>query len=549
MHASLPASLRKFVDDELARAPSLIDRVLFLALNQLRQPRERLLSTTEEKLRGELAHGLAQHRERCAATFVESLTELVNEDLARRYIDLGLGPGAGEPSRLTLMDDTDLAADVELARTIEQIQDVAEWEQRELQTFTSTLSGLDHVAPTSNPFRAEIMAKAFWYAADALPMARGYQVLFMHVGGEALAQALKLAYAASATRLEGMGVEPSKYRTGVPPTPNAAADRQAFAEESRPAARPAAVEPADLAPPGAGVASPALREGASELHAARAMVDRQITELMNRMFAAVESERGLHPELRQIIRRLKDSTLRMALKDPDMLDDADHPAWHLLDRLAYQSSCRPNLHDPRLTAYVAFASGLVDGVLSAGEQTAAQYQRCVERLDAFAMRQFREQIDEASTEIARLEANERAEADRTGDGAIRAGSLSGEPPAEDAGDTVDLPTMDTVPAGLVDLDGGDRGAMPAEQWVGEQHPGRWYRAFFNGRWLLLQLLWHSEGGSQWLFAGEGIDQRHALTRRALVQMRADGLIQPFSERRLMRRAADEVLQSMGGPGR
>ncbi|MCU0772927.1 MAG: DUF1631 domain-containing protein [Ideonella sp.] len=533
MHAPLPAALRKFVDDELARAPSLIDRVLFLALNQLRQPRERLLSPTEAKLHSELAHGLSQHRERCAAAFVEALGDLVTEDLARRYVDVGSHGSASEPSRLTLMDETDLAADVELARTIEQIQDVAEWEQRELQTFTSTLAGLDHVEPTSNPLRAEIMAKAFWYAADALPMARGFQVLFMHVGGESLAQALKMAYAASATRLESMGIEPSKYRTGVPPTPNASADRQAYALESRAPARPPAGPPADLAPPGMGVAPPALRQGADDLHAARAMVDRQVTEMVNRMFSAIEAERGLHPELRELIRRLKDSTLRMALKDPDMLDEAEHPAWHLLDRLAYQSSCRPNLHDPRLTAYISFASGLVDGVLSSGEQTAEHFKRCVDRLDAFAQRQFREQLDEASTEIARLETQERS-------------ALGGD---GEAGDTLDVPTMDTVPADLVDLVAGSGDAEPASQWVDEQHPGRWYRVFVNGRWTLVQLLWHSERRAQWLFAGEAVEQRLALTRRAFVQMRTDGLIQPFSERRLMRRAADEVLQSMGGPGR
>jgi hypothetical protein len=551
MHPLMPAALRRFVDDELARAPSLIDRVMFLALNQLRQPRDRLLSSAEEKLRVDLAHGLAQHRERCAAAFVDSLTELVTEDLARRYVDAGRGAAAGEPSRLTLMDDTDLAADVELARTIEQIQDTAEWEQRELQTFTSTLAGLEHVAPESNPFRAEIMARALWYAADALPMSRGYQVLLMHVGGEALAQALKLAYAATSTRLESAGVEPSRYRTGVPPNPNGSADRQAFIAEAKPAGRAVPSGGADLAPPGASIGPTTLREGTEGLHAARALVDRQVTELLNRMFDSVESEKGLHPELRELIRRLKESTLRLALKDPDMLDDADHPAWHLLDRLAYQSSCRPNLHDPRLTAYISFASGLVDGVLSVNEQSAELYQRCVDRLDAFAQRQFREQIDEASTEIARLEASERAEVDRESDGAAaRAGPAGHDAAAApfDSGDTLDVPNMDTVPADLVDLDGSD-GTVPAETWADQQHPGRWYRAFINGRWLLLQLLWLSERRGQWLFAGESVDHRQAMTRRALVQMRADGLIQPFSERRLMRRAADEVLQTMGGPGR
>jgi hypothetical protein len=540
MHAPLPAALRKFVDEELARAPALIDRVLFLALNQLRQPRDRLLSPAEEKMRADLAHGLAQHRDRCATAFVESLTELVTEDLARRYVDVSDASRTGDPSRLTLMDDTDLAADVELARTIEQIQDVAEWEQRELQTFTSTLAGLDHVEPQSNPLRAEIVARAFWYAADALPMGRGYQVLFMHVGGDALAQAVKLSYAASATRLENIGVEPSKYRTGVPPVPNPNADRQAYALESRAAAaRDAAVPAADVTPPRQGVVAPALREGADHLHAARAQVDRQITEMVTRMFEAIESERGLHPELRELIGRLKESTLRMALKDPDMLDDADHPAWHLLDRLAYQSSCRPNLHDPRLTAYVSFASGMVDGVLSAGQQSAEQFRRCVERLDAFALRQLREQLDEAATEIARLESNERMDG----------GAASGFGAATQPGDALDVPTMDTVPADLLDLDGSGGGAVPAEEWVDQQQPGRWYRAFLNGRWSLVQLLWHSARRGQWLFAGESVDHRLALTRRALVQMREDGLLQPFSERRLVRRAADELLRSLGGPGR
>ena len=74
------------------------------------------------------------------------------------------------------------------------------------------------MAHDHNPFRAEVMARAVWAAAQALPLSRGHQIAFMRHASQPLAQVLRTSYAASTSRLEGMGVEPAAYRTLILPS-------------------------------------------------------------------------------------------------------------------------------------------------------------------------------------------------------------------------------------------------------------------------------------------------------------------------------------------
>ena len=523
MQPTLPPLLQRYVADELDKAPSLIERVVFLALNQLRQSRQKLPSTSEERVYGDLSASLSHHREQLSAAFVEALAREVDLDLARQHEGYQPQAGSAEPSRLTLMDDVELAADVELARVTEQIQDVAEWEQRELQTFTSSIAGRDHVVPESNPFRGETMARALWYSVDAMPMSRGQQVLLMHVVGEALAQVLKLHYAAASTRLEGMGIEPSRYRTGVPPSLTASMIRQADATVSVPGGlRPAVAAPAeppsgsgldvsletlpmpfaDLAPPRDVAAGLAASGVSPELQAARAAVERQVIQWVQRRFADVDGLVELPGELRLMLRKLREIVQRQALRDPTLLEDDSHPAWALLRRVHYQSACIPSAQDPQNLAYAAYASGVLEGCMGAGEPGPEALRRVVDKLDAFAQRQFNHRLFEASGEIDQLLETERSQA-------LGAPDAAGRP--------------------VVDALAGTAEGVAALAWLREQQAGRWYRVHWQDRWTPMQLLWRSPSDRNWLFSLGGSGRREPIPLPVLVRLRSTGLLQGLGE--------------------
>ena len=62
------------------------------------------------------------------------------------------------------MDESRVEVDIEISRAMQLIDSTAEWELRELQTFTSTLVGQNHVTAESNPFRPLVYATALWDA-------------------------------------------------------------------------------------------------------------------------------------------------------------------------------------------------------------------------------------------------------------------------------------------------------------------------------------------------------------------------------------------------
>ena len=66
------------------------------------------------------------------------------------------------------MDESRVEVDIEISRAMQLIDSTAEWELRELQTFTSTLVGQNHVSAESNPFRPLVYATALWDAACAV---------------------------------------------------------------------------------------------------------------------------------------------------------------------------------------------------------------------------------------------------------------------------------------------------------------------------------------------------------------------------------------------
>jgi hypothetical protein len=459
--------MQSFVDGELARSADLIARTLASVQEQLRHPRDNLLSAGERQHHFDLMSALGQHQALYQRRFVESLrTEVLTEVNPS-------GPGSsgaagGGLAGLQLMDEGRVETDIEVSRAIQQIDSMADWELRELQTFTSTLRGQDHVTAESNPLRPQAYAQALWQAASALPVPPILQILLLRISASMMGGFLKLAWAAACTRLEAQGVEPSIYRTVVfsssmvgrrPPevdvTQPGALDalRRAMPQnENVPAPRPFSPPPQGAArgssgfvssslgsdlenalsqveaalnrlpqgipagssampaqqPPGG--ALPRLAEHRASLLATTGeMVDRQIIELLSRLFETILSDPSLHSPVRNLLGRLQVPALRIALNDPSMLDDHGHPVWLLMARMAGAAAGYPFPADPRLLALLSFSQALVDHLTAQPLQDAALFRSSLARLNAFLNEQLRQQQAQAQPAIDTLARAEQGE--------------------------------------------------------------------------------------------------------------------------------------------
>jgi hypothetical protein len=111
---------------------------------------------------------------------------------------------------------------------------------------------------------------------------------------------------------------------------------------------------------------------------------------------------------------------------------------------------------------------------------------------------------------------------------------------------IDLASMETIPAELMPESG-----APAEDTakrVEMLRVGDRLRLFVQGRWNNVQLLWRSDQGLFFLFAGDTAARTHSVTRRALERLASAHLLQPLETRTLVQRALDTVMREVGRSG-
>ncbi len=206
---------QQFVDDELSRSPELLDRIAVGTLEQLRQPREGMLSPAERQHYFELIELLRKRHASLREAFTNTLANLVRADLQEHNSRSHADPFGDLGGALALMDESQVEADIEISRAAQLIDATAEWELRELQSFTSTLNGQQHVTAESNPFKPVFYARALWQAACAVTSAPVQRGIFLRLASGVASGLLKKAWAAASSRIEDMGFTPSMYRTVV----------------------------------------------------------------------------------------------------------------------------------------------------------------------------------------------------------------------------------------------------------------------------------------------------------------------------------------------
>jgi hypothetical protein len=715
---------QRFVDDELALAPALAERVVAGTVQLLGPSRDATNPGGERVHYADIVATLQSSGDLYEKTFVESLRRQVAAEL-----DEHGGGAAAEPrggSGLELMDESRVEVDIEISRAMQLIDSTAEWELRELQTFTSTLVGLGHVSAESNPFRPLVYATALWDAACAVVAPQLRRAIVLRTSAGVAAGLLKNAWAAATSRLEAQGVEPGVYRTVVLPSSSASFGRPAV--EPPPRQGPLSsllgtiTRSADLGPRdsrGAALASASgtlgavrsagsgarrggslesallrldelLRQPTFEISrpgrpggdsiaqyraqlvaSASEPVDRQIIELVTRLFESLLADSQLPGPFRALVARMQVAALRVCLAEPATLDSYEHALWRLFDRIGHTSLGYSRVEDPRLSAFAAFAAAVAEEMAGASTPDSAIFWRGHNRIDGFLSEQLPEQLRAAHAAVAALELAERREvlqqhltqrltdqmasmrtsptirrfvtgawarviakqmldhgeqseqtlgALKTVDDllwsvkipdhpqsrqrliallpgllqrvragmeaialpaveqqsvlnelmtihteALRPGGRSAggtaalspeeivrrmreevvpEAPQRSFSDSViDLSSMETVPAEHLPS-GGEHGDDDPARRIDALRVGDRQRVFLHGRWSRVQLLWRSDHGLFYLFAGESPSHTHSITGRALERLASAGLVQPIETKPIVQRAVDRMMRDV-----
>lgn len=450
-------ALQRFVDDELARAPALIERTLAGTSQLLRDGKDSPLSGAERGQQFAILEALRAHANAYQHAFVRALREEVVEVLHEQQG--GAGAMALKASGLELMDESSVEVDIEISRAMQLIDTTAEWELRELQTFTSTLVGQTHVSAESNPLRPQVYAHALWQAACATTPVPVQRVALLRVSSGVAAGLLKNAWAAASSRLEAQGITPGIYRSVVMPSgsvpgrgpaaPDAAtgnamaalvASMPGGSEAARVSVDKAAIAPGtrsvhDALPPEsaefqqalarleevlrqAPVVAPSPTDSAAleqRLRAQRAALlaaagapgRRQAIEFTMRVFDAYALDPQLPPSFAPAVGRLRGSAVRVALHDPEMLNSTHHAVWQFLDRVGEAAIAAAPATDTRGAAVLGLCQALTDQLAGATAADATLYRRALAQLDALLLNQFKAQLEAAHATTESLQLSER----------------------------------------------------------------------------------------------------------------------------------------------
>ncbi len=444
---------QRFVQDEIALAPALVQKAFVGTVQLLGQSGGG--TAAEHGHHADIVKSLLRDATVYQQTFVDSLKRRVAEEIdGERDAPSAEGkPGAGG---LELMDESRVEADIEISRALQLIDSTAEWELRELQTFTSTLTGQTHVSAETNPFRPLVYATALWDAACAVVASPIQRAIVLRTSAGVAAGLLKNAWAAASTRLESAGVQPGIYRTVILPSAGAfgrfpppeapkthamssllasmpgmaqagsgVAESQAgIRADGAPRRNPELEQallrldellrhlPSEASLAGRGPQSTVSRieqHRAALVASASAPVDRQIIELVTRLFESLLGDSQLPGAFRTVFARMQIAVLRLTLADNAVLDSYDHAAWRLLDRIGEISIGYSRPEDPRLSSFLSFASAVAEEMAGAALPDAALFRRGLNRIDVYLAEQLQGQLRTAQPAVDALQLAERRE--------------------------------------------------------------------------------------------------------------------------------------------
>ena len=448
-----------------------------------------------------LARVLRERRRPVVEGFLQGLRAQVELRLTGRSRPR---PASQPRQELTLLDESEVAADVEVARTVEAIRGIAEHELLEMQTYTASLAADMELARDHNPLPPEACARALWHGALALPADRGQHTAFVRLAAEPLAHALRRSYAAACARLDREGVEPAAYRTVILPDGRRLSrpgDTGAFLPGHGPQ----------------GLVEPVARPGPSTAPS-RGMAERFDTRL---------SRAEVDADTRGLLAQLRAPALRAAGTDGCAPEDEAHPVWRLMEDLILLERTLPPPGHPERERHQRLAEGIVARLAGEATPSVAAFAWAVDRLCALQAHRFARRLGEAGARLAALQALE-----------WRLEATTGAPST--MLDALDVGHLATVPAPLLGSLATPAHANP-QAWLDALSPGQWLEVCLQGRHETVMLLWAGERRELWLLADAASHTTWTVRRRALLTLRSEGLartLQPRGPVRPTRRSGE-----------
>ncbi len=484
-------SLADFVDEELLRAPMVFDAAIDAVDLEWRKQQSVVGRSGHD-----LSRTLGMHRTTLAAAALRTLRLAATRDVS------AVAQAAESGRDVSLIDEADIVADLETGRCAELIASEAEAQLREIQAYTSALVGEDAVSRDTNPFQPGRWARALWDGCQAMPIAPAVQIDAYRRAAKPLASAVRNSLAGACRRLEALGVTPASYRTLIFPTVPAAGVRERVRARDETPTTPRAYLP------GTGGTDNANDEPAAPQ-----------VRLVRRLVHEIAAEAGLPVAMLPLLSRLGSALEHVAADDEAMVQRLDHPAWVLVDRLAFLLAVTPAAEQPALHE---LARNLVARLFEDTAPDAARFAWAAAKLDMHDRQALTFAVRTASAEIARLKHDLPAFAD-TGGGGRESRWL-------------DTSGLETVPAQLLEalpVDNPADGATVLRPAVGDR-----LRIFLQGEWRWLQLLWSQD--DLWLLRELASPAQWALQPGVTQSLQAAHLVRPLRMRSLVQRAAERL---------
>lgn len=444
--------LPRYLDSCLAEVPRWMSRVANDALQALHAP------TTRSALR-ELPVRPRDEAERALRHNHPLWARRVGELLAARWhAELDAAPPeAGAPLRavwsadaLTLVGEAEVEENIELLRAVQLVDHAAELALHELQARTATLRGEAAVRKNSNLLRPDLMVRAVWDASEVLGLGAPARKALMRACGEPLAQALKQAAVDASRRLADWGVGQAAWRASSTPVARRTAPQSSGYDLTRPGAldslrsRLGTRSGADVAHTRSGADTAGTRSGtgatarvgrmdeAEALHqldlnlmralalpaaaadrlvprlpyldaAARNDDDRGVMLLVAQLCDAALDDGLLPVPVCAALASLQGPLLRIAVREPRLLEDHTHPTWQLMIRLASHTVGFQDDDDPRLCTLLRDVRSLF-ARLQAAPASAALHAQALAALDALLVAELDAERRDAAAPIAKLQA-------------------------------------------------------------------------------------------------------------------------------------------------
>jgi hypothetical protein len=377
--------------------PSLLNQVRLETPALSRQ----LLNSIQSELDAKTQHfplleGWRRMRGRFANDFELALLALLqaagrgDDPLQRRAANL---------DSLSLVDERQALQDVAVAHVIQSIEDRSGPELHQLSNFFAALRGTARARKNENPVRAALFAQALLVALSSVEIDPQHRYGLMRVAASPMAEGLHRVYSALCARLREADVSQLVSSHALRAQDHDIAQRIAQGRRSTGAATldglAQRVQEHNSRSPkqntaAIGAAEPVFRAG-------------QGPDMLSRLYEQILADTRLLPPLKALLARLQVAVVRLAKLDNGLLQQQDHPAWGLLNRVAAHGMAFERADDERLLAFVRWMTAEMQTLIDAPLPDAAQFEQVLSRVESHLSQQAHERGKRSANALASLE--------------------------------------------------------------------------------------------------------------------------------------------------